>query len=166
MANIITGIRIVCAIAMVFCPTFSRQFYMLYVFGGISDIFDGIVARHLGKETKFGAQFDTIADVVFTITVIIKTVRVVVFPVWIICWIVCIAVIKFINIVSGFVKYKRFFSEHTIMNKICGVLFFAIPLCIGMFQYQQIAILIVVTCSMATIAAIQEGYYIRTEKEI
>ena len=67
MANIITGIRIVCAVILIFCPTFSIWFYMFYTFGGISDILDGIVARHSGKETKFGESFDTIADVIFTV---------------------------------------------------------------------------------------------------
>ncbi len=56
IANIITGIRIVCAIALLFCPTFSSWFYIPYILGGISDVFDGIVARHFGKETKFGAR--------------------------------------------------------------------------------------------------------------
>ena len=166
MANIITGIRIVCALALIFCPTFSTWFYMLYILGGISDVLDGIAARHLGKETKFGARLDTIADIVFTAIVIVKVVRALYIPVWIIIWIVSIAVMKCINIISGFVIYKQFVSEHTAMNKICGVLLFAIPLCIGRFPWQPVAILIILTCAIATIAAIQEGHYIRTGKEI
>ena len=166
MANFITGIRIACAVILIFCPTFSRWFYVLYVSGCISDILDGIVARHSGKETKFGASFDTVADVIFTIIVIIKIVHAVNIPVWIIVWIGCIAVIKCISIINGFVIYKRFVSEHTVMNKICGVLLFAIPLCIGRFPWQPVAVLIILTCLVSTIAAIQEGHYIRTGKEI
>ena len=166
VANVITGIRIVCALVLIFCPTFSIWFYMFYTFGGISDILDGIVARHSGKETEFGASFDTIADVIFTVIVIIKVMHTVNIPVWIIVWIGCIAVIKCINIISGFAIYKRFVYEHTVMNKICGVLLFAIPLCIGNFPWQHVAVLIILTCATATIAAIQEGHYIRTGKEI
>lgn len=31
MANLITGFRIVCALALLVCPTFSGQFYALYI---------------------------------------------------------------------------------------------------------------------------------------
>ena len=48
-----------------FCPTFSIWFYVFCILGGISDVFDRIIARHLGKETKFGAKSDTIADIIF-----------------------------------------------------------------------------------------------------
>lgn len=166
MANVLTGIRIVCALILIFCPTFSTWFYVLYIIGGISDVLDGVAARHLGKETKFGAQLDTVADIVFIVIVITKTVRAIYIPMWLIIWIVCIAVIKSINIFSGFVIYKRFVSEHTVMNKICGVFLFGIPLCIGQFPGHTVAILIILTCGVATFAAIQEGHYIRIGKEI
>ena len=166
MANIITGIRIVCASALVFFQTFSTWFYILYILGGVSDVLDGIAARHLGKETKFGANFDTIADIVFAAVVIIKVVPTVNLPMWIIIWTVCIAVIKCTSIVSGFVLYKRFVSEHTLMNKICGILLFAIPIYIGRLPWQPVAVLLILTGVTATFAAVQEGHYIRTGKEI
>ena len=37
MANIITGIRIVCSIVLLFCPVFSPAFYTLYIIAGVSD---------------------------------------------------------------------------------------------------------------------------------
>ena len=166
LANVITGIRIICALILIFCPTFSTWFYVLYIIGGISDVLDGITARHFGKETKFGAKLDTIADIVFVLVILIKVVRAVYIPTWLIIWIVCVAAIKCINIISGFIAHKRFFSEHTVMNKICGVLLYVIPLCIGQFPEQPVTMLIILTCGAATFAAVQEGYYIRTGKEI
>ena len=166
MANLITGIRIVCALALLFCPTFSGWFYALYVLGGVSDVLDGFAARHLGTETKLGAQLDTVADIVFTGIVLVKVVRTVNIPLWIIVWIVCIAAFKCINIICGFVIRKRFVSEHTVLNKLCGVLLFAIPLGIGWLPQQAVEILMVLMCVLATAAAIQEGHYIRAGKEI
>lgn len=166
MANVITGIRIVCALSLIFCPTFSTWFYSFYILGGISDVLDGAAARHLGTATKCGAQFDGAADILFFVIAIIKVVRAISVPIWLILWIVCIAVIKCFNIISGFVFFKRFVSEHTAPNKICGVLLFAIPLGIGRLSRQPAAMLIVLTCGIATFAAIQEGYYIRTGKDI
>ncbi|MCQ2530316.1 MAG: CDP-alcohol phosphatidyltransferase family protein [Lachnospiraceae bacterium] len=166
MANVITGIRIVCAIALIFCPTFETGFYVFYLLGGISDVLDGFVARRLKIESKFGSKLDTIADIVFVIVVLIKILGTVYIPLWLIIWVICIAILKCINIVSGFVRYKHFVSEHTVLNKICGILLFIIPLCIGKFPWQPVMILIILTCAVATVAAIQEGYYIRTGKVI
>lgn len=166
MANAITSIRIVCALALIFCPPFSVWFYVLYIVGGLSDVLDGITARYFGQETKFGAQLDTTADIAFIVIVIIKIVRAIHIPIWLIIWIACIAAIKCINIFSGIVIYKRFVSEHTVMNKMCGVLVFTIPLCIGRFPWRTVSALAILTCGAATFAAIQEGHYIRIGKEI
>ncbi len=45
MANCITCVRIVCGIALLFCPVFSPAFYALYLIAGVSDMADGAVAR-------------------------------------------------------------------------------------------------------------------------
>ena len=166
MANVITGIRIVCALSLIFCPAFSVRFYFFYTVGGISDVLDGIAARRFGKETGFGAQFDTAADAVFFAVVIVKVILPIPLPTWILAWIGCVTVIKCINVFSGLIQYKRLVSEHTVMNRICGVLVFVLPLCIGRFPRQEAEALIVLNCAAATFAAIQEGHYIRTGKEI
>lgn len=166
MANAVTGIRLVCALSLIFSPTFSMLFYVIYFLGGISDVLDGIIARHFGKATKFGSGFDTVADIFFTVIVIIKVFGVICIPMWAIIWIVCIAVIKTINIISGFVIYKRFVPEHTVMNKICGALIFAVPVFIGSFPSISAVFLITPICFIATFSAIQEGYFIFKGKEI
>lgn len=166
MANVITTIRIICAISLIFSPTFSKCFYALYILGGISDVFDGIVARHFGKETKLGAQLDTVADIIFTIIAMVKVVRVIHIPIWLIVWIILIAVIKTVNIFSGFVIYKRFVSEHTVINKICGVLLFLTLFFSGWISGKLIVILAILTCGVGTFAAGLECYYILIGKEI
>ncbi|MBQ0064576.1 MAG: CDP-alcohol phosphatidyltransferase family protein [Firmicutes bacterium] len=166
MANLITGTRIVCAFVLCFCPMFSKEFYVVYMLGGFTDVLDGIVARHFGKETKLGAQLDTLADTIFTMIVIIKVVQAVYIPSGIVLWIVCIAFMKCFNIVYGFVIYKRFVYEHTILNKMCGVLLFLIPISIGVFSSQLVENLIIIVCIMATLASMQESYCIYIGKEI
>ena len=44
MANIITIIRIICSIVLLFCPALSFSFYSVYVISGFSDMIDGIIA--------------------------------------------------------------------------------------------------------------------------
>ena len=62
MANIITCLRIVCSIALLFCSVFSPAFYTLYIAAGISDMTDGTVARKTGTVSEFGSKLDTAAD--------------------------------------------------------------------------------------------------------
>lgn len=63
MANLLTGSRILCALALLACPAFSGRFYLLYILGGITDVLDGMAARCLNAETELGARLDTAADI-------------------------------------------------------------------------------------------------------
>lgn len=53
IANIITGIRIVSSVIMLFCQVFSPAFYSFYIVAGVSDMIDGIVARKTGTASEF-----------------------------------------------------------------------------------------------------------------
>ena len=48
MANIITCVRIVLSVALLFCPALSPAFYGLYIAAGASDMIDGAVALIAG----------------------------------------------------------------------------------------------------------------------
>ena len=65
MANIITFVRLLCSIAILFCPVFSVAFYSLYITAGLTDMIDGRVARKTNTVSEFGAKLDTVADFVF-----------------------------------------------------------------------------------------------------
>ena len=65
IANFITGSRIIFSLAMLTFPVFSAGFYFFYMLAGFTDMIDGTIARKLGTESKFGSNFDTIADIVF-----------------------------------------------------------------------------------------------------
>ncbi|MBR5468796.1 MAG: CDP-alcohol phosphatidyltransferase family protein, partial [Firmicutes bacterium] len=71
-ANIITSVRILCSICLLFCTTFSVGFYAFYLLGGISDMTDGFVARKTNSVSSFGSKLDSVADFVFIISVCIK----------------------------------------------------------------------------------------------
>ncbi|MBO4457811.1 MAG: CDP-alcohol phosphatidyltransferase family protein [Butyrivibrio sp.] len=60
MANIITGIRIVCSIALLFCPALSVTFKLLYIIAGVSDMIDGTIARKTGTVSELGSTLDTV----------------------------------------------------------------------------------------------------------
>ena len=159
MANIITCIRILCSIALLFCPVFSSAFYALYITAGISDIADGAVARKTGTVSEFGSKLDTAADFALVVVCLIKLIPVINVPTWLIIWIIVIAVIKAINLISGYVIRKELVALHTVMNKVTGILLFVLPLTITFFDLKYSGALV---SAVATFAAIQEGHYIRT----
>ncbi len=162
MANIITGSRILISIALLFFPPFSPAFYALYLAGGITDIIDGTVARKTGNVSESGAKLDSIADIVFAVACLIKLLPVIIIPKWLYIWIGIIALIRIINIVSGFIMQKRFVMLHTIMNKITGLMLFILPLTVPFIKIKYTAVPV---CTVATFAAIQEGHFIRTGRE-
>ena len=82
MANIITGIRIICSIAILFFPALSPAFYVLYIIAGISDMVDGVVARKTGTVSDFGSKLDTAADFVLVVICLIKLIPVLHIPPW------------------------------------------------------------------------------------
>ena len=161
LANDITIFRILCSIAILFCPVFSLAFYVLYITAGIPDMVDGWVARRTHTASELGAKLDTIADIVFVIVCLVKLLPVLNIPVWLYVWIGIIALIKVINIISGFIVQKQFVAVHSTMNKVTGLLLFVLPLTFSFIDLKHSA---TVVCIFATFAAIQEGHFIRTAK--
>ena len=154
MANIITGIRIVLSVVLLFCPALSPTFYVLYLAAGFSDMIDGAVARKTGTVSEFGSRLDTIADIVFVAVCLIKLLPVLRVPIWLYIWIAIIASIKVTNIAVGYIKQKEFLSVHSMINKVTGGLLFIFPLTLSFIDLRYSA---VVVCVVATEAAIQEG---------
>lgn len=162
MANIITGIRILCSIALLAVSPFSMPFYVLYLSAGLSDMIDGTVARKTGTASEFGSKFDSVADFVFVAVCLIKLLPVLNIETWLYVWIGLIAVIKAFTIVSGLLKYKKIIFIHSILNKATGLLVFALPLTL---QFLELRYTAPVVCAIATVAAIQEGHFIWTESQ-
>ena len=161
MANLITGIRIVLSVALLFCPALSPAFYTLYIAAGLSDMIDGAVARKTGTVSAFGSRLDTIADIVFTAVCLMKLLPVLHVPVWLSVWIAVIACIKAANIAVGYIRQKEFAAVHSVLNKIAGGLLFVFPLTPALIDLRYSA---AVVCTVATTAAVYEGYLIRAGK--
>ena len=162
MANTITLFRITVSIVLLFCPVFSSAFYTLYIAAGLSDMLDGFVARQTDTVSKLGARLDTIADFVLVVVCLVKLLPVLRIPAWLYAWIGIIALIKVVNIVSGFAVQKKLVAVHSVLNKATGALLFLLPLTIPAVPLKYSAIIV---CAAVTFAAIQEGHFIRTQRE-
>ena len=162
-ATIITCCRILCSILMLFFHMPSTSFYVLYLLCGLSDVLDGVIARKNNTVSAFGARLDTFADFIFVVVLLTKLLSEFDVPVWLWIWIVAIAGIKIVNVIWGFVCTKRFIVEHTLLNKVTGVLLFLLPFTLF---WMDLEYSVIVVCVVATFSAIQEGRYIKKGQEI
>ena len=162
IANILTGFRIFGSVLLLFFPAFSLDFYIIYILCGFSDMIDGIIARKTNSTSEFGSRLDTTADFVFVVVSLFKLLPAIHIPQWLWIWGGVISVIKISNIIWGYVSKKQFISLHTIMNKVTGLLLFLWPLTISFVELKYIAVTV---CSVATLSAIQEGFYVISDSE-
>ena len=163
IANIITISRILSCIYLLLCPVFSISFYIIYLFCGITDMADGIIARKTKSFSEFGARLDTVADSVFVAVCFVKILPLLQYPTWLWTWIVIITIIKISNVVWGLISNKKLVSIHTILNKVTGFILFLLPLT---FSFIEPIYSFAVVCFMATLSVINEVYYTRIGKEV
>lgn len=149
------------SVALWFVAPLSVSFGVIYLLCGFSDMIDGPVARKTGNATPFGAKLDSLADLLFVAVCLVRLLPVFNIPTWLWIWIIVIFCIKIINIVSGFVCWKRFFMLHTTANKVSGLLLFLLPIAYEFVGLKYPAILI---CIVTSFAAIQEGHLIRRKR--
>ena len=154
IANFISISRAIMSIILLIPETFSMAFDSIYIYCGISDMLDGLIARKSKNESEIGARLDSISDFIFVVVTTIK-----IFPTFnlskeIIIWIVMIAFIKVINIICAYICDKKLVLPHTLANKITGFILFVSPFIIVNTNPILFEIII---CSVATFAAVQEG---------
>ena len=72
--NIITITRIISLIIgfILFCKEKFLYAIILYIYGAVSDFFDGYFARRLNAYTKLGKYLDAISDKLYSFSVIVN----------------------------------------------------------------------------------------------
>ena len=128
-ANLITLIRIFGAIALIMLEPLSLPFFIVYGVCGLSDAFDGLVARKLGIQSSFGSALDSLSDLLFYGVMAAKmfpTFQRLLLPYqWVI--IAVPTVLHFIAYIICAIKFSRFSAIHTYANKALGLLVYLFP---------------------------------------
>ena len=128
-ANLITLIRIFGAIALIMLEPLSLPFFIVYGVCGLSDAFDGLVARKLGVQSSFGSALDSLSDLLFYGVMAAKlfpTFQRLLLPYqWAI--IGTPTALHFIAYIICAIKFNRFSAIHTYANKALGLLVYAFP---------------------------------------
>lgn len=129
IADSITLCRIVGTIVLVFLQPLSAAFFCLYALTGVTDVLDGWIARKTKTASDFGAKLDSVADLLFYTLMLLR-----VFPIlWStlpgIIWyaVAAIILIRLSAYLAAAVKYRRFASVHTYLNKLTGGMVFFVP---------------------------------------
>lgn len=156
-ANCLTGFRLLGAIALIFLTPLSIPFYIVYTLCGLSDALDGPVARATGTAGDFGARLDSAADMTFYSVMVLRLIPIVwhekLLPGWCWWWAVSILVFRIGVYLFAFIKFSRFPSLHTMLNKISGFLIFGAPYLI---RTPAAVVYFTLFCVVATVAGIEE----------
>lgn len=161
--NILTTFRILGTTLLLFFATLSLPCIIIYLLCGVTDMLDGLLARKFKAESKFGERFDSLADLYFVIVCLNKILLVLRIDTWVVMWILVIALIKIVNIITGYMVQHKVVFLHTKANKLTGLLLFLAPIMLLWIPLNYISF---VLCLIAIFAAIQEGYLIRTKQQI
>jgi len=127
--NILTSMRLVGAIVTIFLSIESPAYYIVYGVAGLTDAFDGMIARRTNSSSQFGSVLDSIADIVFYAVMAFKFFMTLWNNLPLAFWIlvgVALA-IRAVTYIYVFVKYKKFDSIHTYGSKLTGACTFLIP---------------------------------------
>ena len=127
--NILSSIRILGAIAIIFLEPLSVPFFIVYGIAGITDPLDGFIARKFNLQSRIGSVIDSVADWALMLIMGIKVLPylLTVLEWW--NWVIILVPLTFhlTAYVICFVKYRCFSSVHTYMNKIMSAAIFAFP---------------------------------------
>ena len=70
--NIITSLRILGTLCIIFLNPLEFSFLAVYTATGITDVLDGLIARLSHSTSAFGAKLDSVADLLFYSISLIK----------------------------------------------------------------------------------------------
>lgn len=128
-ADILTLLRMAGTAFLAALKPLSGGFLFLYALTGVTDVLDGWIARKTNTERDFGARLDSAADLLFYAVMLLR-----VFPalwqalpgsIW--YAVAFIVLVRLAAYLTAAVKYRRFASLHTYLNKFTGFAVFLIP---------------------------------------
>ena len=155
VADYITLLRIAGTVLLLALKPLSTEFFIIYALTGLTDVLDGWIARKLKIADDFGAKLDSISDLLFYTVILIRLLPILIAKMPIRIWyivtvIICIRVSAYI---TAAIKYRRFASLHTYMNKFTGGAVFLVPF----FLITDYAVVFChIGCAVALISSLEE----------
>ncbi len=126
--NLLTAARIIGSAVLLLISPYTAAFYIIYTLTGVTDVFDGYIARKTNTESELGARLDSISDLTFYSCLAIK-----IFPtltevlpnaIWYTLY--TVLAIRALSYLCAYLKFGRFAAVHTYLNKLTGLAVFFI----------------------------------------
>ena len=155
LPNIITSFRIFGGVSLIFVEPLTVAFFIIYTLSGISDVLDGYIARKFNAISKLGTTLDSIADILFYSIMLFKIAPLLFEKLPSGIWIAVsvVIVIRIASYLLAAMKYRRFASLHTYLNKLTGITMFTVPYFINLPIGTAICISV---CAIAGLASFEE----------
>ena len=153
--NLLTLARMWLCIPLGVTEALSPLFFLLYTLIGMSDILDGWLARRWHCTTFFGAQLDGAADLITFGVIGWKIWPFLHFPIWLWGLLVCIVCVRIGNMVCAYLSKNTNIFQHTLLNRLTGLLLFISIYLIENALFQWLAAGIAI---LALLAALQESF--------
>ncbi len=162
--NVITALRIVGAAGLFFTEVMSVAFYVIYSLCGLTDVLDGFIARLTKTTSDLGAKLDSVADLLFYSAMLIKLLPFlwINLPQWIWVLVGVILVVRIASYLVAAIKYRKFASLHTYLNKLTGAVLFAVPYFMGFKAFFGVCLTV---CIVAGAASAEELFLHLSSKE-
>jgi len=113
---------------LLFLTPLSGWFLLVYTIGGVTDMIDGPLARRTAKVTRFGANLDAAADMLFIFVVLFRILPILELRTFEYIWIVVVILMKFTSLFVAYMRHKEIVFLHTYANKFMVLALFAFPL--------------------------------------
>jgi len=110
-------------------PALTAVFMGFYIFGGLTDLFDGPLARRLGANSQMGANLDGTADYIF-----IAVALVTIIPAFdginalSIGIVIGFVALKVLGMIVGYIHYRQLMMMHTRLSKAAAFVAWLIPI--------------------------------------
>ena len=129
VADPVPSVSMAGSLFLLFLPLKSIWFFGVYTLTGLTDVLDGWLARKTGRASEFGARLDSISDLLFYSVLLLRL-----FPllyqtlpgeIW--YAVTGIVLVRLAAYATAAIKYHRFASLHTWLNKLTGMAVFLLP---------------------------------------
>jgi len=112
-----------------FIPALETLFMVLYITAGLTDLFDGPLARRFNPGSKMGANLDGTADYIFiavcliTILPAFEGINAITIGI-----VIGFVVLKVIGMIVGYLRYRQLMMMHTRLSKAAAFAAWLVPI--------------------------------------
>lgn len=164
LANMITISRMIGTAVLIFLETLSNEFFLVYLYCGLSDIADGMVARKTDSISPLGSKLDSASDLFLYTVMMLKIMKYLKMYLPVYVWILIYTVLAIRALCYLYIALKKgnFLSRHTIFNKMTGLSMFFLPFVVNGPILVPFSLVILVIAYTSTFEEIL--YFIRDMK--